>query len=491
MATRSIRQRVQSIVARPPVGTRALQPAHSRSVTNSWMQQYALSVGYRNDRSGAGGPADLARGGSFRSTQLDRATLESLYATSWAARKFIDIPIDDSFVRWRAFEDDAEAMEEAEEKHHVKERLGDTLRNARLVGTGLLIILTSEADTETPLDIDAISEGDLQNLLVLDKWDASVADFYRDPFSPNFRLPEFYDVTIWGEHLKVHDSRVIRIDGVRPPGGWRWMHRDEWGVSEIEAVLPVIFHDAALANSISHLSEEASVTILNMRDFREALAGSIDDEERADWLSVLSTNMSMKSNYRTVVMDVGDSINRLAVSFTGLPEIMDRFARRLAAAANIPATRFWGQSPLGMNATGESDMVNYAMTVAAYQTGKIDPALQMLDRVLAKDAGLDEPPLYTWRSLIDLSDRDSANISKTKAEVVTSLIAEGVITEEEGREILSGDAMIGQLSEELPEELKMPDPMDMPMMGMPASNGNNGNNGNGAAPMPEEVESEG
>lgn len=489
MATRSISQRVQSIVTRQPV----VPQARSASVSTNWWQQYALSLGYRNDRSGAGGSSDLTRGASFQGAYLDRITLESIYATSWAARKFIDIPIADSFVRWRQFHDNADQMEEAENKHEVKERLTTTLRNARLIGSGMIAVLTKDGPTESELDIDTLAEGDLLNLLVLDKWDANVKQYYSDPFDPKFRKPEIYDVHLGMEaksvQMDIHESRIIRIDGVEPPGKWRWMHRDEWGISNLEAVLPVIFQNAALANSISHLSEEASVTIMNMRDFREALAGIVDDEDKADWLDVLTTNLGIKSNYRTVVMDKDDEINRLAVTFTGLPEIMDRFARLLAAAADIPATRFWGQSPLGMNATGEGDMINYAMTVAAYQTQKIDPALQILDKVLAKDAGLAEPPTYEWRSLIDLSDRDSARISEIKANVVTRLVAEGITDEKEARHILSGDTMIGELSEELPESLLAPDPMDMPMMPPPGIGGNgNGNGQNGSAPAEEEAD---
>ena len=471
MANRSIGQRVRSLTQ-----TRAQAPSRQRSqsvsLVSNWAQQYALSVGYRNDRTGAGGANDHTRGGSFQSTELDRISLEKIYATSWAARKFINIPIDDAFVRWRAFDDDAETMEGAEIEHHVKEHLAATLRNARLIGTGLLVMLTADNVTEEPLEVDDLREGDLNNIVVVDKWDAHIAETYDDPFDPQFGKPRIYDIHLNNITLSVHESRVIRIDGVEPPGGRTWQHREDWGISELEAVLPVIFQDASFANSVSHLTEEASVTILKMQQFREALSGQVDtDEERADWQTVLNTNIGMKSNYRTVVMDAEDDISRLAVTFTGLPELQDRLARRLAAAANIPATRFWGQSPLGMNATGESDLINYAMTVAAYQTQKIDPALQKLDMVLAKDAGLDEPPIYEWRSLIDLSDKDSAQISQIKSTVVTSLIAEGVIDEEEGRAILSGDTMIGELSEELPEILREArEAPDIPEIMAPAPN---------------------
>ena len=62
-----------------------------------------------------------------------------------------------------------------------------------------------------------------------------------------------------------------------------------------------------------------------------------------------------------MLVDKNDEFDRVSYNFQGLPDLMDRFAERLAAAADIPATRFMGQAPKGMNATGASDEKNYAL----------------------------------------------------------------------------------------------------------------------------------
>jgi Protein of unknown function (DUF1073) len=57
------------------------------------------------------------------------------------------------------------------------------------------------------------------------------------------------------------------------------------------------------------------------------------------------------------------------------------------SAADIPATRFIGKSPDGMNATGESDIRNYHDRLASDQKVKCTPLLTRLDgfRLLERD----------------------------------------------------------------------------------------------------------
>ena len=117
-----------------------------------------------------------------------------------------------------------------------------------------------------------------------------------------------------------------------------------------------------------------------------------------------------------------EEFERVSVQFGGLADLMDRFARRVAAAARIPATRFWGQSPIGMNATGDSDMRNYVMMFEAERQDVLPAALDVLDEVLARDAGLSEPLEYTWPSLLEMSDKEKADVALVKVEAAKKAI---------------------------------------------------------------------
>ena len=329
----------------------------------------------------------------------------------------------------------------------MKERIGQALRAGRLMGTGLLLLITKEAPLEKPLNMDKIREGDLMNLMVVDRFRATIKEYDRDLYSSTFCRPLTY--TIYPPDdlapFDIDASRVLRFDGIEPPAGERWdMYEEGWGIPILVPVMTSIMQDSALTSAIAHLSEEASVAMLKMRSFNDALSGE-GDPDRPSPMSVIEANMRMKSNYRTVVIDAEDDLSRLDASFDSLPELMDRFAQRLAAAADIPATRFWGQSPLGMNATGESDMINYALLISALQRRWLDEPLSILDDLIARDAGIKKAPTYTWPSLLELSDMEKLEITQAKVEVIGTAIENRLVDETEGRERLSGDEFFGEL----------------------------------------------
>lgn len=58
---------------------------------------------------------------------------------------------------------------------------------------------------------------------------------------------------------------------------------------------------------------------------------------------------------RTAIPIESEDFTRVAVSFGRYDKMQERMERCLAAADDFPTPRFWGASPGGMNATGESE----------------------------------------------------------------------------------------------------------------------------------------
>ena len=418
--------------------------------------QYIGKGGYKNDRSGAGGSSDKTAWRYFLPTlNMSREILETAYVESWVARKMIDAPVDDMLIRWRAFvnvedEDAVETMQRAEKDHKIKDHLRDAMICGRLYGTGLLIPVTRESPMEEPIDMDRLGEGDLANIIVSDRFYARVVELDPDIYSPTYEQPLRYEITRDNfAPIIVHASRVIRFDGIKPPGRHWSVYQQEgnWGLSTLIPVMSTIYEDAALVNAISHLTEESSMLVIAMKSFRDMVAGE-QDLPRGNPLEALEANLQLRSIYRTMIVDAGDQVSRVGVNFGGLPELIDRFNKRVAAGAGMPGTRFMGQSPVGLNATGESDTINYAIFIGALQQTLLTGPLDRLDAILAADAGLKEPLEYEWLSLIDLSDQDQATVLKTKAEALALALESTFIQESEGREVLNGDPVIGRLREE-------------------------------------------
>ena len=428
-----------------------------------------------NPRTGMGTQNDRALGSRFVAQRMERVEAEATYQMSWAAAKMIDIPVDDMFVRGRRWMDDDEEsikkVMKAERKLNLMATLADAIKVARIYGTGLMIICTdNEGDFEKPLVPEEVQEGQIQNLWVVDRHAAWVKNWQTDPTKPGYGkpyqyyvhsriqgLPEELDPVMPGNMLNigfrpaanlytVHESRVIRFDSTKAPQTEGWIHgpfEREWGISFLTRVIDDVLRDVAMATGAGHLMEEASVWVNKIEGYKEALMGrtpkgDASPEEIAQMSSLL------RSIWRTQFIDSEDDAMRVAVTFAGYADVLNNQSKRLAAMADIPYTRFMSESPAGMNATGESDANNYGVMVQANQNKVAKPALEKLDPVIARHAGLGDKELeYEWMSLFDLSEKDKAEASKLRTEAI--MIAFGglktspAIDEDEVRELLSKD----------------------------------------------------
>lgn len=435
---------------------RAVRPSTGR-------QGYGGSIthgGLVNTGTGLGTGLDKSEGAFFAPTRFWwRSPLELLYVQSSAAKKFINIPIMDMFIRWRRWESEnesaAETMAEAEERHHVRRKLSQAMRAARAYGTAVCVLMTREAPLTSPLLPERIRPGDLSAIRVFDRYDLSVGERERDVFSPDYNGPVLYNIHPTGGNsmpFQVHASRCLRFDGITSlTDSYFYNYEQDWGVSELVPAIISLVEDQSLAGAIAHMSQEASTPVLGISRLREILAGKAQSN-LPTVEEIGGTINRIKSVFRLLLVDKErEDFNRIAIQFGGLADLMDKFQERLAGMADIPMTRWQGASPAGLNATGESDMKNYVMMVEANRENQLRPILPLLDEVLARDAGLGEPPEHEWQSLMEISEKDQAEVAKLKAEAVGMMIDKVVIDEDEGRTILDGDPIFGELPGEAPE----------------------------------------
>ena len=422
-----------------------------------------------NVKTGMGTELDKGLGSVFVPRRMERTEAEGLYQMSWTGAKMIDVPVDDLFVRGRRWTgDDAgaiEAMEAAEKELLAMTWLGNSMKAGRIFGSALLIICTDDGKFEEPLKPEDVKEGSVVNLWVVDRWSASVQNWQTDPTKPRYARPHQYRVSgrIFGspdgeiilantsttsQNVLVHHDRLIRFDGTRSPltEGWTsgpWER--EWGVSMFTRVIDEILRDVTMHAGVGHLMDEASIWVDKVQGFREMVRGRTPPGMPT--IEEIATEASlMRSLYRTKFMDKADDSERVAVSFAGIAELMNQQSQRLAAAGDIPMTRFMGMSPGGMNATGESDRDNYGVMVAANQKNRLEPALDRLDPILAAHAGLAEPPEYEWIPLFELSEGDQAEVTKVRTETTLKALLEDAVDVDEARERLSQDPWWGELA---------------------------------------------
>ena len=433
--------------------------------------------GVVNYQSGMGTVADKSESTFFRPTRLYTSyPLEIVCIQSWAAGKAVRMPVRDMFLRTRNFQDvtpeQSRKIDEALARVGVDDAVQRTMIAARQYGTGLLVMFTRGQDMESPLNVDAVRPGDLTALRVLSRYDCSAYERDYDIASPTYGMPLTYDIhPSWGwksAPARVHHSRVIRLDGLTDPSDSRLDNYErDWGVSILVPIVQAVLQEAGMAQAAAHLTQEASLPVLSIDGLRDVIAGQAPGEASAEQIG--ETVNRMKSIYRILMLDKSsEEFTRVAVQFTGLADLLNRAAQRIAAAVDVPYSRFMQDAPRGMNATGDGEFRNYVMTFEAERQRQLPAVYRRLDEVVFRSEGLGEPPEYEWPSMLELTEAETTEMQHKKVLALVEAINAGMIDEDEGRAALDGDEMFGELPGEAPG---LPEPELPPLPGAAPPNG--------------------
>jgi phage-related protein (TIGR01555 family) len=378
--------------------------------------------------SGLGTSKDKAAGSSFLLALLDRTQLDAAYRGDWIARKIIDVPPFDETREWRDWQAEKpqiEALEKEEARVGLPFKVARARKRARLYGGSVLYMGVDQGQPEQPLNIEAVRKGALKYVHALSRHEITAGEIDRDPQSEFYGEPLEYTLsTRGGEVVKIHPSRVVRFIGAEIPD--ENLAPDGWGDSALQAVNDAVQHAGLAAGGIASLLTEAKVDIIRVPDFMASL-GAKDYRDRI--IERFSLANTAKSMVNAVLLDKEEEWAQKQVSFAQMPEILNTYLQIASGAADIPATRLLGQTPGGLQSTGESDVRNYYDRVSADQKLTLGPALSRLDEVLIRSALGNRPPdvHYIWAPLWQVSETEKADIADKKAKAIKSIHDTGLV----------------------------------------------------------------
>lgn len=369
---------------------------------------------------GMGTGRDKTTSTQFAFNTLNQAQAEAAYRGDWISRKVVDIPAYDATREWRTWQSDSadiSKLTDLEEKLGLQRKTMSVLQKARLYGGAALVIGVDQGRPEEPLDIEKLGKDCLKFVHCVNRYEITAGQTEWDITSEYFGQPKDYTRQVQGSTpVTLHPSRVIRFVGAEVPD---INQSNGWGDSILQIVADAVIATGTVFQSMASLVQEAKVDIVKIPELSLRISNTEYENKLKTRFAMAAV---MKSIYSVLLIDKEEEWTRVNQTFTGMPEIMQEFLAMVCGAADIPATRFLGQSPKGMNATGESDVRNHYDRVSTEQKITITPALSPLDTILQISAlgTAPEGMHYNWNPLWQMTEAEKAEIAVKQSSVMTA-----------------------------------------------------------------------
>lgn len=387
---------------------------------------------------GMGDPLiDKAASVVYGNQVLSDQQLINSYRNTWLAKKIVNIPALDALRKWRDWQADQEQItliEREERRLGLKLKMLQCKTLARLWG-GAVIYIGDGGDATQEFDPESIGKGGLKYLTVMGRREIVAGELEIDPTLESYGMPKAYQVANATDFLDIHPSRLVVQIGDAHPDPWNALTNTGWGDSVLQSVWTAVTNADATAANVASLVFEANVDVYKIEDLMEHMSSAPYRSKLIDRFHLANIG---KSVTRALITDKDEEFERKQIAFSNLPEVIQQFLIIVSGAADIPLTRLLGQSPSGLSSTGEHDMKNYHDRVQSIQTLEIGPAMHRLDEALIRSALGDRPDEihYTWAPLEQMSEKEKAEIGKTKAETANILMGTGLFMSEELREVV-------------------------------------------------------
>ena len=254
----------------------------------------------------------------------------------------------------------------------------------------------------------------------------------------NYRKPELYristskSVTTENDlnYLLVHNSRVLRLDGLYLP--WRQRLLNEgWGQSYLQPFYEVWKRYRGATDGMATMLNEMDLFVHKI----PGLASKVTAGNEKALKTRLEANALARSLYGGMALDTEEEVSFASRSLGGAQEIFDRLTDDLVAAADMPKTLLFGTSPAGgLSESGKYEDKSWAASVERFQTHSLrQPLNQFFQLVLAMPEGPTQgqvpeewsvhfPPYYSE------SDSDKAELRSKVANTDKLYVEMGVLT---------------------------------------------------------------
>lgn len=391
---------------------------------------------------------DKRLGAQFYSNFVDQATAEDIWQGDDIAARIVEtVPNEMTREGWDVrIEGDAEAAEEIEQK--LRDLNAEyVLRQALCYrsaygGAGVLLGVDDGARGQAlrePLAVDRVNT--FTHLTLFTPKELQARAWYNNPLAPKFGQVSHYLLTPQVANgvstNEIHESRMLIFQGTSVSNGKALRGSGAgpgWGDSIFIRIMDIIRDFQSTWAGVNILLQDFAPPVLKIKGLAKLLASNTSGHSLAARAEALDQARSIA---RTTILDSEEEFSRQSVSVAGLAEVVEQLALRLAAAADMPVSLLMGQSPSGLNATGEANTKWFFDQVRAKQKFQLLHQLRKLVQLimLSKDGPTNgvEPDNWsvTFRPLQQTTEKENAEIREIQSRVDATYITNQVVTSQE------------------------------------------------------------
>lgn len=368
--------------------------------------------------------------------------LEGLYA-HWLMRRIVDIVADE--CTREGFEilfggegvnaETLSGVEQAIEDLEILPAFNEAAKTSRLYGgSALLLYIDDGRQSDQPVDKNNIRA--VEGMDCLDRH--QIAPIISEDSLYDYSKATYYQI-ISGDLIQqpnlraIHKDRILRFDGIWLPYRTRQKNYG-WGMSVLQSVYDSFKHYYSGTSSIATLLTEFDIFVHKVRGLASMLAAGKEGQVR----DRLQLNDMSKSIYRGYAIDAEkEELAFVSRQFGGVSEILEKLRIDVIAAAGIPHTLLFGQSPSGLGATGRSEERDFAKTCHHYQeTHFRKPLTKLMEYIMLSKQGptggkVPDNWRVSFKPLFEMNEREIADVRARVAAVDARYIQVGVLTPQE------------------------------------------------------------
>lgn len=373
-----------------------------------------------------------------------RQMLSQAYVEIGLIQTVCDIPVDDGLRGGVEIKSGQLSEEQIEELQISVDRdddlniAGQAAKWNRLFGGAGILVLTDQ-DPDTELDLKAIDENTPLEFRAVDMWELYWDKQNTEGFDPTVQEDDFDYYSYYG--VQVHKSRVMRLTGLTAPSFIRPRLRG-WGFSVVEILVRSINQYLKATDLSYEVLDEFKIDIYRIKNLVSTLMSPLGDQQvaerirRSNWL---------KNYQNAIVMDGEDEYEQKQLSFSGLAETMQQIRMQVASDMRMPMLKLFGTPAQGLNASDEDSIEVYNSMVESQVRNKLKyTILRMLEIKCQKLFGFVPDDLsIEFKPLRVLSAEQEENVKTQKFQRLIQARERGEITVIEFRDACNRDNLLG------------------------------------------------